>query len=100
MLALAGVCGLDDVVPVELTVLTLYFAKVVQQLQIPILFIKLNPQSSVIWNPLIYVMTNAAVSVSFVSRSTFDVGTFSVSSSLCQISPRKTSEVFQTKSEK
>ena len=28
MLALAGVCGLDDVVPVELTVLTLYFAKV------------------------------------------------------------------------
>ena len=28
MLALAGVLGLDDVVPVEITVLTLYFAKV------------------------------------------------------------------------
>ena len=28
MLALAGVFGLDDVVPVEITVLTLYFAKV------------------------------------------------------------------------
>ncbi len=28
MLALAGVFGLDDDVPVELTVLTLYFSKV------------------------------------------------------------------------
>ena len=28
MLSLAGVSGLDDVVPVELTVLILYFAKV------------------------------------------------------------------------
>ena len=68
MQSFAGVLGLDENVPVELTVLPLYFAKVIVTFLSTVLGSLFSTtfssfQSSVLWNPIIYVLTNSAVSV-------------------------------------